>query len=460
VTVQFFLRGIVSVQIRKSNGTGNAGLKIIKTAGWLAVCIIGFLTTSCSFINLQRNVNELQQSMVLGGRVQPVMEHAGKSIVVAYRESPQGNEIVDYQHTDSTGHYLFMVERGHRYFVAAFLDANNNLIYDPGEPVGYFGKPTAISQSKSEDSDGANIDLSATTVLPAEFPRDLDASNITGDKNIPLVFGEITTLSDKRFSRETARQGLWAPLDFAKKNGLGIFFLEKFDPNKIPVLFIYGSGGTPLDWEVFLNSLDHDRYQPWLFYYPSGVRLGKSSRLLSEVLEYFKKEYAVKRIYVIAHSVGGLIARSYMVDNISRRQPNIVKLFISISTPWKGHPAAAQGVKNAPVVIPAWMDIQPDSEFLTSLFHINLGSRLNYYLLFSFDHEESAFGLDNDGAVTLHSELDYKAQEEAKKVFGFDDSHRQILQDEKVVRLVNEILWQTTSDADRTAKQSVSAVVD
>lgn len=421
---------------------------------------MGLVSGGCSFIKLQRNVNELEQSMVLGGRVLPAMEHAGKSIVVVYRETPKGNEVVAYQHTDSTGHFLFIVARGHRYFVTAFLDANNNLIYDPGEPAGYYGKPTAVSESMANDYDGANIALSTTTVLPEIFPRDLDSEPVVGNKKIPLVFGEITTLDDPRFSREAARQGLWAPLDFAKKNGVGVFFLEKFDPNKIPVLFIYGSGGTPLDWREFINGIDHDRYQPWLFYYPSGVRLSKSSRLLGEVLEYFKKQYDVKRIYVVAHSIGGLIARSYMVNNIAQLDRNLVKLFISISTPWKGHPAAANGVRNAPVVIPAWIDIQPDSDFLGSLFHVNLGSRLSYYLLFSFDNEESAFGLDNDGAVTLRSELDYKAQSEAKKIFGFDDSHRKILRDEAVIRLVNEILWQTTAEADRAAKRPVSAVAE
>ena len=55
------------------------------------------------------------------------------------------------------------------------------------------------------------------------------------------------------------------------------------------------------------------------------------------------------------------------------------------------------------------------------------------------------FGLDNDGSVTLSSELDYKAQTEANKIFGFNDSHRQILQDETVIQLLNEILWKTTS---------------
>jgi hypothetical protein len=142
------------------------------------------------------------------------------------------------------------------------------------------------------------------------------------------------------------------------------------------------------------------------------------------------------------------------------RQPNLVKLFISISTPWKGHPAAAIGVRNSPVVVPAWIDIQPKSEFLASLFHVNLGSRLKYYLLFSYDNEKSAFGLENDGAVTLRSELDLKAQKEARKIYGFHDSHRHILQDESVIRMVNKILWQTTSEVDRATKKLASDGTD
>lgn len=459
-TCSFNSGALRSVQMNFTNHTGDFGaLTAVITVRLTVMCMALFLS-GCSFINLQRNVNELEKSMVLGGSVRPVMEHAGKSIVVVYKESPQGNEIVDYRHTDSTGHFLFILSRHQKYYVTAFLDTNNNLVYDPGEPAGHYDVPYSVSESTPNDYDGANITLAATNILPEKFPRDLDAEPVVGNKNIPLVFGEITALGDQRFSRDAAKQGLWAPLDFAKQNGVGIFFLEKFDPAKIPILFIYGSGGTPLDWQEFLSSIDRDRYQPWLFYYPSGVRLAKSTRLLGEVLKYFTKEYGIKRIYIIAHSIGGLIARSYMVNNISQRQANLVKLFISISTPWKGHPAAATGVRNSPVVIPAWLDIQPNSEFLASLFHINLGSRLNYYLLFSFDNEESAFALDNDGAVTLRSELDFRAQSEAKKVYGFDDSHRKILHDDAVIGLVNEILWQVTAEADRLAKQPVSAVVD
>ena len=56
----------------------------------------------------------------------------------------------------------------------------------------------------------------------------------------------------------------------------------EFDPDKIPVLFVHGIGGTPLDWKYLAKGLDRHRFQPWFYYYPSGLRLNLVSGLLHE----------------------------------------------------------------------------------------------------------------------------------------------------------------------------------
>ena len=435
---------------------------ILRATPWVLWCL-AITAPGCSIINLQRNISEMERSIVLAGRVLPDedLPHKGSPnkdspdgefsaaavtadsdvkpavFVVVYEQTPQGYEMVDFQQLDGVDYFLFLVAAGHQYYIVAFLDANGNSNYDPGEPLGYYGNPTPISESMEHADKGVTIRLSAEGVFPGQFPPELGADSIIGNKNIPLIFGEIITLDDDRLSRDMARKSLWAPLDFAKQNGVGVFFLEKYSPDKIPVLFINGFGGTPLDWEQFLNNLDRRCYQPWLFYYPTGVRLSKSVKLLSVAVDYFKKQYGVSQLYLVAHSMGGLIARSYVVNTVSHGQPNPVKLLVTFSTPWNGHTAAAQGVKNAPVVMPAWIDIQPDSRFISSLFDIKLRSSLDHYLFFSFNDSRSASGEDNDGAVTLTSQLDYRAQAEAKKLFGVNTSHRGILQDPKVIQTFN-----------------------
>jgi len=55
-----------------------------------------------------------------------------------------------------------------------------------------------------------------------------------------------------------------------------LFFKEKYDPGKIPVLFVHGAVGTPLGWENIVGHMDLDRFQPWFYYYPwNGHRMSE-----------------------------------------------------------------------------------------------------------------------------------------------------------------------------------------
>lgn len=62
-----------------------------------------------------------------------------------------------------------------------------------------------------------------------------------------MIFFEIVTLDDPRFSLENGRLGLWEPIQFLRTVGGGVFFLEPFDPEKIPVILVHGLGGYTED---------------------------------------------------------------------------------------------------------------------------------------------------------------------------------------------------------------------
>jgi len=138
--------------------------------------------------------------------------------------------------------------------------------------------------------------------------------------------------------------------------------------------------------------------------------------------------------------MGGLVARSFIIRNYQDGRQQYIKLFISISTPWNGHRMAAEGVKHAPTVVPSWYDMEPESEFIQSLFKEKLPDFLKYYLFFSYKGDCSLFLANNDGTVELASELDMRAQSEAEKVFGYDEDHGSILTSEKVITRVNQLL--------------------
>jgi hypothetical protein len=125
--------------------------------------------------------------------------------------------------------------------------------------------------------------------------------------------------------------------------------------------------------------------------------------------------------------MGGLVARSFILKNGHENQQDIVKLFVSISSPWNGHRLTAKGVQQAPTAVPSWHDMVPDSPFIRSLFARRLPESVTYDLFFSYRGDCSLFLENNDGTVELASELDIRAQREARRIYGYDEDHGSIL---------------------------------
>ena len=64
------------------------------------------------------------------------------------------------------------------------------------------------------------------------------------------------------------------PLITRRKTGL--YFLQPYDPDRIPVVFVHGLISTPFDWVQTINGLQADpeickRYQFWVFAYPTVI---------------------------------------------------------------------------------------------------------------------------------------------------------------------------------------------
>jgi pimeloyl-ACP methyl ester carboxylesterase len=161
-------------------------------------------------------------------------------------------------------------------------------------------------------------------------------------------------------------------------------------------------------------------------------------------MQVLRDRCGFRRLIVVAHSMGGLVARAFIERAAGGLVPAIggIDTFVSISTPWGGHTAAALGVEHAPAVVPAWRDISPGSPFLETLMGTPLPRGMRYYLFFGFGGGGGSRFVPgaNDGVVTVASELDQRAQLAAIKLFGYDDTHRGILNDEAVAAQLNALL--------------------
>jgi hypothetical protein len=141
--------------------------------------------------------------------------------------------------------------------------------------------------------------------------------------------------------------------------------------------------------------------------------------------------------------MGGLVGRAFINDALRDPDGEVaesVRLFVTLSTPWQGQAMAASGVKHAPAVAPSWIDMAPRSLFLRSVHTPPLPPAIPHHLLFSYGGGSRLSGAPSDGVVTLASQLDPSAQNEAAKIHGFNESHTGILSSGAALTLVNDLL--------------------
>lgn len=240
------------------------------------------------------------------------------------------------------------------------------------------------------------------------------------------------------FSHDVAVFGLWQPLAFAERYGMKVYFLEPYDSEKIPVLFVHGASGHPAVWENMVEQLDRSRFQPWFLFYPSGVWLDMLGSASASYLEELRLQHHFDQLIVVAHSMGGLVAR-HMIKKYAKQTTRCrIPVFITLATPWQGHNAASIGVRFAPAVVPSWTDLSPGSEFLQELFEAPLPLETEHALFFSY---RKLLGAENnDGSVTLDSQLFLQAQDEASRITGIHAGHTEILSEPAAIDRVNRVL--------------------
>jgi hypothetical protein len=167
--------------------------------------------------------------------------------------------------------YVFILEASSPYLIVAFQDQDGDRIPDPGEPAGIAGRPEPITVGPEQRLTGWEIRLSETTTLGSSLGIDFEGLDLSTADSIPIAAGEVTNLDDPRFTAQQAKAGMWTPLSAAREVGGGVYFLEPYDPERIPVLFVHGIGGSPQDFRSLIEGLDRTRYQPWIYHYPTAA---------------------------------------------------------------------------------------------------------------------------------------------------------------------------------------------
>lgn len=99
----------------------------------------------------------------------------------------------------------------------------------------------------------------------------------------------------------------------------GLYFLQPYDPDRIPLVFVHGLFSTPWDWVKTINGLQADpevrkHYQFWIFAYPTGNPILYSALRLRQELAKADQLYPNHKPYVmVGHSMGGMLTHDQVV---------------------------------------------------------------------------------------------------------------------------------------------------
>ena len=407
--------------------------------GKAIISIIALITLSsgCAFIKLQENINEIDHLGSIKGKITADTPVTGPIVLAVIKDRPQNPQLVNYQIQQQPGNFSILIEPG-KYRLFAYEDKNHDMKYQDNERI---VKSAELKLEAGEQITGLMLKIPKTPdVALSKIIAELRKHTSINISSIKLNLGKVVTLDEPYFSQINSSIGMWEPVRFVKQVPFGLFILQKYDPKKIPVLFVHGINGSPKNFKYIISQLDHKKFQPWIFYYPTGLRLGLCGNFLNNSVNELLVKYQIKTIYVVAHSMGGLVSRSFINKNLKNSNNSAIKLFISISSPWQGHKMAKVGVEKAPVIMPVWYDMAPDSKFIADLYANKLPTQLTYYLLFSYKGSSNSASETNDGAVTLASQLRLDAQHAAKLVRGYDETHTSILKSKTVSNFINKIL--------------------
>lgn len=125
--------------------------------------------------------------------------------------------------------------------------------------------------------------------------------------------------------RNNSRQALFNPGESQRNRG--IYMLEPFDPNRIPVLMVHGLWSSPVTWMPMFNDLRsftelRKNYQFWFYHYPTGQPFWESATQLRsdlaelrERLDSDRRYPALDQMVLVGHSMGGLVSRMQTIES-------------------------------------------------------------------------------------------------------------------------------------------------
>lgn len=392
-------------------------------ASVLALAAVVLLAGCARFTALRKDLEGFQATAFRVGGTVAVASCADCDVIVVAFDAD--GRPLSYRAIERPGRFEMFVNRS-AHSVFAFHDANGNLRHDDAEPFAWQPLPASDDQRLALS---LQLRPASQQAAPGARPKaSLFPLRHRLIEGLEVQVGSLTDLSQPRFDPAKARLGMWQPVSFVREGLAGIYFLQPHARDKVPVLFVHGIGGTPREFAPLVQALDRSRYEPWFFYYPSGLELDDIAAGLLDQLNQLRAEHRFGELHIVAHSMGGLVGRGLLKACREANECEYVRTLTTISSPFGGANAAQMGVDHAPVVMPVWRSMSPEGAFLTGLFAAPLPPHVRHHMVFGY-RNAGVGRASGDGTVPLQSQLRLEAQAQASSVLGLDADHVGILSD-------------------------------
>ena len=191
-------------------------------------------------------------------------------------------------------------------------------------PVTALLRVTSPTVTASRDSDHRH-----PCVLELHDPLDstdieLNARKVPlqSDLSTPLAY----FLDNPKFREQTdSTLGLLDPHKSEKLRG--VYMLEPYDPNRIPVVMVHGLWSSPLTWMPMFNELRsfqelRRNYQFWFYQYPTGQPFWISATQMRSDLFELRRTLdpellhpVLDQMVLVGHSMGGLVSRLQTLES-------------------------------------------------------------------------------------------------------------------------------------------------
>lgn len=176
-----------------------------------------------------------------------------------------------------------------------------------------------------DDQASPHADAAHRHTCILEFHDPLTSSDISmANRLVPLQVDLATPLAyflNSPQFQEQSNSTLGFLYPNQSQNRRGIYMLEPFDKNRIPVLMVHGLMSSPVTWMPMFNDLRsfpelRKNYQFWFYQYPSGQPFWASADQLRSDLTDLRMQFdpnqqmpALDQMVLVGHSMGGLVSR-------------------------------------------------------------------------------------------------------------------------------------------------------